>query len=78
VTSGHPLRVKLFADSATLSDMLALYRRPAIRGFTTNPTLMHRAGIRDYARFAREVLGAIPDRPISAEAEFVTIGKIVI
>jgi transaldolase len=64
---GHDLRIKLFADSATLSDMLALYRRPSIRGFTTNPTLMHRAGVRDYARFAREVLAAIPDRPISFE-----------
>jgi transaldolase len=67
VISGDHLRVKLFADSATLSDMLALYRRPSIRGFTTNPTLMHRAGVRDYARFAREVLAAIPDRPISFE-----------
>jgi transaldolase len=45
VTSGHHLRVKLFAGSATLSDMLALYRRPSIRGFTTNPTLMHRADV---------------------------------
>jgi transaldolase len=67
VIAGDRLRVKLFADSATLSDMLALYRRPSIRGFTTNPTLMHRAGVRDYARFAREVLAAIPDRPISFE-----------
>jgi transaldolase len=67
VIAGDRLRVKLFADSATLSDMLALYRRPSIRGFTTNPTLMHRAGVRDYVRFAREVLAAIPDRPISFE-----------
>jgi transaldolase len=61
------LRVKLFADGATLGDMVALYRLPYIRGFTTNPTLMHRAGIRDYVGFARDVLGAIPDRPISFE-----------
>jgi transaldolase len=44
-----------------------LYRRPYIRGFTTNPTLMHKAGVRDYRGFARQVLAAIPDRPISFE-----------
>jgi transaldolase len=59
--------VKLFADGATLAEMLALYRCGYIRGFTTNPTLMHKAGIRDYVRFAREVVAAIPDRPISFE-----------
>jgi transaldolase len=47
------LRVKLFADGADLADMLDLYRRPYIRGFTTNPTLMHKAGVRDYRGFAR-------------------------
>jgi len=67
VISQHHLRIKLFADGAALSDMLALYRRPDIRGFTTNPTLMHKAGIRDYGQFARGVLAAIPDRPISFE-----------
>src|SRR5262249_16425439 len=61
------LRVKIFADGAELSGMLALYRIPSIRGFTTNPTLMHKAGVDDYRRFAREVLAAIPDRPISFE-----------
>jgi transaldolase len=61
------LRVKIFADGATLDDMKQWARRPYIRGFTTNPTLMHKAGVRDYARFAREVLDAIPDRPISFE-----------
>jgi transaldolase len=61
------LRTKIFADGAELSGMLALYRQPYIRGFTTNPTLMHKAGIRDYRAFAREVLAAIPDRPISFE-----------
>jgi transaldolase len=44
-----------------------LYQRPYIRGFTTNPTLMHKAGIRDYRRFAAEVLKIIPDRPVSLE-----------
>ncbi len=47
--------------------MLALYRHPLIRGFTTNPTLMHKAGITDYENFARGVVAAIPDRPISFE-----------
>jgi transaldolase len=61
------LRVKIFADGADLSEMLALYRLPFIRGFTTNPTLMHKAGVRDYRTFARAVLAAIPDRPISFE-----------
>ena len=45
----------------------AIYRHPYIRGFTTNPTLMNKAGIRDYRAFAREVVTAIPDRPISFE-----------
>jgi transaldolase len=61
------LRVKLFADGADITDMTALNRRPYIRGFTTNPTLMHKAGVRDYRQFARDVLAAIPHRPISFE-----------
>jgi transaldolase len=67
VTSIADLHVKLFADGADLADMLDLYRWPHIRGFTTNPTLMHKAGVRDYRRFARDILAAIPDRPISFE-----------
>nr|AAP58531.1 putative transaldolase [uncultured Acidobacteriota bacterium] len=47
--------------------MLELYRRPHIKGFTTNPTLMRKAGITDYAAFAARVIEAIPDRPISFE-----------
>jgi transaldolase len=61
------LSVKIFADGADLAGMLALYRQPYIKGFTTNPTLMRKAGISDYRGFAREVLAAIPDRPISFE-----------
>lgn len=63
----HDLRVKIFADGAELDGMLAMYRQPHIKGFTTNPTLMRKAGITDYAAFARQVLDAIPDRPISFE-----------
>ena len=61
------LRVKIFGDGAELSSMLALYRLPYIQGFTTNPTLMNKAGIRDYRAFARDVIAAIPDRPVSFE-----------
>jgi len=61
------LNVQIFADGASLADMCQLYRNPLIRGFTTNPTLMRQAGIRDYEEFARQVLAAIPDRPISFE-----------
>jgi transaldolase len=47
--------------------MLRMYGKPWVRGFTTNPTLMRKAGISDYAGFAKQVLAAIPDRPISFE-----------
>ena len=61
------LRIKIFADGAHLDDMVEMYQKPYIRGFTTNPTLMRAAGITDYERFARKVLEAIPDRSISFE-----------
>jgi transaldolase len=61
------LRVKVFADGADLEGMQAMARMPYIKGFTTNPTLMNKAGIKDYRAFARDVLAAIPDRPISFE-----------
>jgi len=61
------LKVKLFADGAEKKSMLELYANPLIRGFTTNPTLMHKAGIADYEAFARDILTVIRDRPISFE-----------
>lgn len=61
------LRVKLFADGAHKTGMLEMYARSYIKGFTTNPTLMRQAGISDYRAFAREIVRAIPDRPISFE-----------
>jgi transaldolase len=67
MTSVSALRVKLFADGADRAGMLEMYRKPMIKGFTTNPTLMRKAGISDYRAFAREILCAIPDRPISFE-----------
>ncbi len=59
--------VKIFADGADKAAMLELYAKPWISGFTTNPTLMRKAGITDYEAFARDILAAIPDRPISLE-----------
>jgi transaldolase len=67
VTSLQNLSVQIFADGANLADMLGLYARPYIRGLTTNPTLMRRAGIKDYRAFAREVLSHIKDKPVSFE-----------
>jgi transaldolase len=61
------LKVKLFADGADKAGMLEMYARPHIKGFTTNPTLMRKAGISDYMGFAREILTLIPDRPLSLE-----------
>jgi transaldolase len=61
------LRVNLYADGASLEDMKTWARHPYIRGFTTNPTLMRKAGVQDYVRFGREAVAAIPDRPISFE-----------
>ena len=61
------LRIKIFADGADLAGILDLYSNPRISGFTTNPTLMHKVGITDYEAFARELLAAVPDRPISFE-----------
>jgi len=61
------LRVKIFADGADQAGMLEMYRHPLIKGFTTNPTLMRKAGVADYEAFARAVLRAIPDRPVSIE-----------
>ena len=61
------LKVKLFADGADKAAILELYRNPSIQGFTTNPTLMRKAGITDYAAFSREILSVIRDHPISLE-----------
>src|ERR1700743_3629818 len=60
-------QVKIFADGADLDGILALYKNPLIKGFTTNPTLMRKAGISDYEGFARQVLSTITDRPVSFE-----------
>lgn len=61
------LKVKIYADGADLKSMKALAANPLIKGFTTNPSLMRKAGVEDYVGFARDVLAAIPDRPVSFE-----------
>jgi len=61
------LNVKLFADGAEKKGMLEMYDNPIISGFTTNPTLMKKAGILDYESFARGILSVIKDKPISFE-----------
>jgi transaldolase len=61
------LRIKIFADGADKAGMLEMYGNPLIKGFTTNPTLMRKAGVADFEAFARDVLESIPDRPISFE-----------
>ena len=61
------LKVAIFADGAEKAGMLEMYAKPHIKGFTTNPTLMRKAGVTDYERFARDILEEIPDRPISFE-----------
>ena len=61
------LRVKIFADGADKAGMLEMYGNPLIQGFTTNPTLMRKAEVKDYREFAWEITAAIPDRPISFE-----------
>ena len=61
------MNIKIFADGADVSGIKTMYAKPWIKGFTTNPTLMRKAGIADYKAFALEVLGIVPDRPVSFE-----------
>ncbi len=61
------LKVKIFADGADVAGMLEMYAKPYIKGFTTNPTLMRKAGVTDYRAFAQAVTAAISDRPVSFE-----------
>jgi transaldolase len=61
------LKVKIFADGADYDGIIKMSRNPVIKGFTTNPSLMRKAGVNDYEAFARKVLAAIADRPVSFE-----------
>lgn len=61
------LSVKIFADGADKNGMLEMYSKPFIKGLTTNPTLMKKAGIKDYESFAKDILNTVNDKPISFE-----------
>ena len=61
------LKIKIFADGADRAGMLEMNRNKWVSGFTTNPTLMKKAGITNYEAFAHEILKEIPDKPISFE-----------
>ena len=67
MTKIDSLKVKIFADGADFDAILALAKKPWIKGFTTNPTLMRKAGVTDYEAYARKLVAAVPDRPISFE-----------
>ena len=66
-TSLSQLKVKLFTDGADKAQILAMAKQSWIRGFTTNPSLLKKAGVADYEAYAREVVAAVPDRHISFE-----------
>jgi transaldolase len=60
-------KIKIFMDGADIEPMKAAHKAGTVKGFTTNPTLMRKSGITDYAAFARAAIAAIPDLPISFE-----------
>lgn len=63
----NSLRIKIFADGADKTGILNLYENPLIQGMTTNPTLMRKAGIKDYEGFAKDILKSVTNKPISFE-----------
>ena len=67
MTNIEKLRIKIFADGADMQGMLEMNSKPYIKGLTTNPTLMNKAGIVDYRGFCREVLAEIKEKPLSFE-----------
>ncbi len=61
------LKVKIFADGADKAGMLEMYKKPFVKGLTTNPTLMKKAGITNYRAFCKDILASINDKPLSFE-----------
>ena len=61
------MKIKVFADGADIGEMIKAYESGAVSGFTTNPTLMKKSGIKDYLQFAKDALLEIKDLPISFE-----------
>jgi transaldolase len=78
VEAARVLRIQIFADGADRQTMVDSYRRGAVQGFTTNPTLMRKAGVTDYEQFAKSLLAEVPDVLISFEVcadDFPTMGR---
>lgn len=67
IKSYRDLNVKIFADGANVSEMKRVYNEGIVKGFTTNPTLMKKDGVKDYVAFAKDLLTEIKDMPISFE-----------
>ncbi len=65
--ANHNLKIKIFADGANKSEMLEMSQNAVIKGLTTNPSLMRKAGVENYKEFALDVLSKIKDKPISFE-----------
>ena len=63
----HELKTKIFSDGADINSIVDAYEKGVCRGFTTNPTLMARAGITNYVAFAKQVLHVVTDLPVSFE-----------
>ena len=61
------LKITLYADGADIEGMKEEYKKGYVKGFTTNPTLMKKAGVTDYITFAKEAVSQIPDLPLSFE-----------
>src|SRR4029079_8968192 len=71
------LKVKLFTDGADKAQIVERAKQPWIKGFTTNPSLLKKAGVRDYAAYARDLVAAVPDRHISFEVFSDDIGEMI-
>lgn len=63
----NTLKIQIYADGADKAGILDLYAKPYIKGFTTNPSLLKRSGVKDYEAFAREILQTVTAKPISLE-----------
>jgi transaldolase len=61
------LKIHIYADGADKAGILDLYAKPYIKGLTTNPTLMNKAGIKDYEAFSKDILQTVTAKPISLE-----------
>ena len=63
----NDIKIAVYADGADIEKMVNYYKGGIVTGFTTNPSLMKKAGVTDYMAFAKEVVKAIPDMPVSFE-----------